>query len=116
MAPQSDRLALVLALRNTRLIRIGNKDRQSSLTRPFTPGEFFTTERRAAPSGKRRTLIARGKAVCCLHAPRHEGNILIGWATILLFGVALVAWPPLGFYIYDLASVPLDLIPGTGLF
>jgi hypothetical protein len=47
---------------------------------------------------------------------RDTKEILIGWATILLFGVALVAWPPLGFYIYDLASVPLDLISGTGLF
>jgi hypothetical protein len=47
---------------------------------------------------------------------RDTKEILIGWATILLFGVALVASPPLGFYIHDVASVPLELISGTGLF
>jgi hypothetical protein len=35
---------------------------------------------------------------------------LIGWATILLFGAALVVWPKLGFYIHDAVQVPLDLI------
>jgi hypothetical protein len=35
---------------------------------------------------------------------------LFGWASILLFGVALVVWPPLGFYIHDAVQVPLDLI------
>jgi hypothetical protein len=35
---------------------------------------------------------------------------MIGWAPILLFGGALVVWPPLGFYIHDAVHVPLDLI------
>jgi hypothetical protein len=47
---------------------------------------------------------------------RDTKELLIGWATILLFGVALVAWPPLGFYIHDVVSVPLDLIPRDRLF
>jgi hypothetical protein len=41
---------------------------------------------------------------------RDTKELLIGSATILLFGCALVEWPPLGFYILDAVHVPLDLI------
>jgi hypothetical protein len=41
---------------------------------------------------------------------RDTKELLIGSATILLFGGALVVWPPLGFYIHDAVQVPLNLI------
>jgi hypothetical protein len=44
----------------------------------------------------------------CMH--RDTKELLIGSATILLFGGALVVWPPLGFYINDTVHVALDLI------
>jgi hypothetical protein len=41
---------------------------------------------------------------------RDTKELLIGSTTILLFGGALVVWPPLGFYIHEAVCVPLDLI------
>jgi hypothetical protein len=59
--------------------------------------------------------VARQSRIhACMH--RDTKELLIGWTTILLFGVALVAWPPLGFYIHDVVQVPLDLISASGLF
>jgi len=37
-------------------------------------------------------------------------EVLIGLATLLFFGVALVVWPQLGVYIHDAVQTPLDLI------
>jgi len=39
-------------------------------------------------------------------------ELLIGWATIMLFGCALVVWPPLGGYIHDAVHIPIDLFLG----
>jgi hypothetical protein len=41
---------------------------------------------------------------------RETKELLIGSAAMLLFGIALVAWPPLGQHIHDVIHVPLDLI------
>jgi hypothetical protein len=46
----------------------------------------------------------------CMH--RDTKELLIGWSATLLFGVALVAWPSLGFYIHGVVHVPLDFILG----
>jgi hypothetical protein len=37
-------------------------------------------------------------------------ELLLGSAAILLFGVALVVWPPLGDHVRDAARFPIDLI------
>jgi hypothetical protein len=37
-------------------------------------------------------------------------EVLVGLATLLFFGVALVVWPQLGVYIHDAVQTPLDLI------
>jgi hypothetical protein len=37
-------------------------------------------------------------------------ELLVGAAMLLIFGVALVVWPPLGVYIHDAVQAPLDLV------
>ena len=37
---------------------------------------------------------------------------MIGWAVILLFGVALVVWPPLGGYVHAAVHAPLNVVLG----
>jgi hypothetical protein len=41
---------------------------------------------------------------------RDAKEVLVGLASLLVFGVALVVWPPLGVYIHDAVQPPLDLI------
>jgi hypothetical protein len=41
---------------------------------------------------------------------RDAKEVLVGLASLLVFGVALVVWPPLGVYIHDAVQVPLGLI------
>jgi hypothetical protein len=41
---------------------------------------------------------------------RDAKEAMVGLATLLVFGVALVAWPPLGVYMHDAYQVPLGLI------
>jgi hypothetical protein len=41
---------------------------------------------------------------------RDTKELLVGTAMVLLFGVAMVVWPPLGNYIRGAIQVPLDLI------
>jgi hypothetical protein len=41
---------------------------------------------------------------------RDAKQALIGLATLLVFGIALVVWPALGVYIHDAIQTPLDLI------
>jgi hypothetical protein len=35
---------------------------------------------------------------------------LIGWLAVLLFGIALIVWPPLGTCIHETYHVPLDYV------
>jgi hypothetical protein len=37
-------------------------------------------------------------------------ELLLGSAAILLFGVALVVWPSLGYHVHDAVRFPIDLI------
>jgi hypothetical protein len=41
---------------------------------------------------------------------RDAKEVLVGLASLLVFGVALVVWPPLGVYIHDAIQPLLDKI------
>ena len=41
---------------------------------------------------------------------RDAKEVLVGLVSLLVFGVALVVWPPLGVHIHDTVEIPLDLI------
>jgi hypothetical protein len=41
---------------------------------------------------------------------RDTKELLIGSVTVLLFGIALVVWPPLGDHTHDAVRFALDLI------
>jgi hypothetical protein len=41
---------------------------------------------------------------------RDAKEVLVGLVSLLVFGVALVVWPPLGVHINDAVQIPLDLI------
>ena len=41
---------------------------------------------------------------------RDAKQALVGLASLLVFGIALVVWPALGIYVHDAIQTPLDLI------
>jgi hypothetical protein len=60
------------------------------------------TEELALDQNRKRSYIERMR--------RDVKEVLVGLATLLVFGVALVVWPPLGVYIHGAVQVPLGLI------